>query len=62
VYAKGGFNYDHLIEQFGANKLQPDLIEKIQKIIENKGKNITVHPFLKRGLFVSHRVRLLSFA
>jgi tryptophanyl-tRNA synthetase len=55
VYSKGGFNYDHLIEQFGATKLQPDLIQKIQKILEDKGKKISVHPFLKRGLFVSHR-------
>jgi hypothetical protein len=61
VYSKGGFNYDHLIEQFGATKLQPDLVQKIQKILEDKGKKISVHPFLKRGLFVSHRVRYSFF-
>lgn len=43
-------DYDHLIKQFGCQKLTPELIERFEKVI---GK--PMHHLIRRGKFVSHR-------
>jgi tryptophanyl-tRNA synthetase len=45
-------NYDKLILQFGSSKIDEELVARIEKIT---GK--PAHPWLKRGLFFSHRYR-----
>lgn len=45
-----GVDYDKLIVKFGCNKLNQDLLDRMEKII---GK--PVHHFLRRGIFFAHR-------
>ncbi|KAG2389474.1 hypothetical protein C9374_014034 [Naegleria lovaniensis] len=45
-----GFDYSKLIDQFGSEPVQQDLIERFEKLTGKKA-----HPFLKRGIFFSHR-------
>lgn len=46
----GKINYDKLIQQFGTQKITEELLVKFERIT---GK--TLHPWLKRGIFFSHR-------
>eukprot|EP00871_Galdieria_phlegrea_P001847 jgi/Galph1/2663/GphlegSOOS_G1339.1 len=46
----GVVDYDKLVEHFGSQKIDPSLIERIEKLT-----NRPAHPFLKRGIFFSHR-------
>lgn len=46
----GAIDYDKLIVQFGCQKLEPDLVQRVEKIT---GK--LAHPFLRRGVFFAHR-------
>ncbi|KAL6071015.1 Tryptophan--tRNA ligase, cytoplasmic [Balamuthia mandrillaris] len=45
-----GIDYNKLIEQFGSQPISESLLERVEKIT---GK--PVHPWLRRGLFFSHR-------
>ncbi|EZG68176.1 tryptophanyl-tRNA synthetase [Gregarina niphandrodes] len=45
-----GINYDRLVDQFGCEKLTPELIERFKKVTGTE-----LHPFLRRGLFFAHR-------
>lgn len=47
---EGKVNYDKLIEQFGTEKITQDILDRFQKAT---GKEL--HPWLKRGIFFSHR-------
>lgn len=38
------------LERFGCEKISPELIERFEKVT-----GIPAHPFLKRGIFFSHR-------
>lgn len=46
---KGTIDYDKLIERFGTTKIDEGIIKKFEKITGE------VHPFLRRGIFYSHR-------
>jgi len=46
---KGNIDYDKLITKFGVKKIDDKLLKRIEKIAGE------VHPFLKRGIFFSHR-------
>ena len=43
-------DYDRLIEKFGTRKIDAALIERLEKLT-----GVKAHPFLRRGLFFSHR-------
>lgn len=43
-------DYDKLIEQFGTRRIDAALLEKFEQVTGHKP-----HPFLRRGLFFSHR-------
>jgi tryptophanyl-tRNA synthetase len=44
-------DYDRLINQFGTRKIDEALIARLEKLTGAKA-----HPFLRRGLFFSHRL------
>eukprot|EP01087_Luapelamoeba_hula_P014304 TRINITY_DN4175_c0_g1_i1.p1 TRINITY_DN4175_c0_g1~~TRINITY_DN4175_c0_g1_i1.p1 ORF type:complete len:430 (+),score=86.39 TRINITY_DN4175_c0_g1_i1:34-1290(+) len=50
VFALGGIDYDKLVRDFGADPIDEALIQRIERV---SGK--PAHPWLKRGLFLSHR-------
>lgn len=43
-------NYDRLIDEFGTQRIDATLIDRIERLT-----NQPAHPFLKRGIFFSHR-------
>ena len=45
----GEVNYDKLIKEFGTKKIDSSLLNRIKKHTKE------LHPFLKRGIFFSHR-------
>lgn len=45
-----GIDYDKLIHRFGSSKISDELIARIEAVIQKP-----VHPFLRRGIFFSHR-------
>lgn len=47
---KGKIDYDKLVKQFGTELIDDALLEKFQKVT---GKDL--HPWMKRGIFFSHR-------
>jgi tryptophanyl-tRNA synthetase len=47
---KGKVDYDKLIKKFGTERIDEELLEKFKKVT---GKEL--HPWLKRGIFFSHR-------
>jgi tryptophanyl-tRNA synthetase len=47
---QGKPDYDKITNQFGASKITPELLTKIEEVT-----NEPVHPFLKNGIFYSHR-------
>src|SRR5690554_867378 len=47
---KGTVNYDKLIEEFGSSKIDEELIKRLEKLTKKPA-----HPWLKRGVFFSHR-------
>lgn len=50
VESDGAIDYDKLIIQFGSSRIDPSLIERIEKVTGRKP-----HRFLRRGIFFSHR-------
>lgn len=50
VESEGAIDYNKLIEQFGSQRLEKEIIERIERIT---GK--PAHRFLRRGIFFSHR-------
>lgn len=45
-----GIDYDKLIQQFGTKKIDDEMLQRFEKLTGHKA-----HPFLRRGLFFSHR-------
>ncbi|XP_049878063.1 tryptophan--tRNA ligase, cytoplasmic [Pectinophora gossypiella] len=45
-----GIDYDKLIKRFGSQKIDQELINRFEKVTGKKA-----HPFLRRGIFFSHR-------
>jgi len=50
VESEGAIDYDKLISQFGSQKLDPEIIARMERLTGKK-----VHRFLRRGIFFSHR-------
>lgn len=46
----GKINYNKLIDQFGTERIDNDLINRFESVI-----NKPVHPWIKRGIFFTHR-------
>ncbi len=52
---EGNVNYDDVLGQFGVEPLTPALINRWDSLMRRSGKNIALHPWVKRGIFFSHR-------
>jgi len=50
VAADEGIDYDKLIREFGSQKINDDLITRIEKVTGKKA-----HHWLRKGIFFSHR-------
>ena len=51
VSAKGGkIDYDKLIDKFGCQKVNPSLIDRVERLTSHRA-----HVFLRRGVFFAHR-------
>ena len=50
VESDGAIDYDRLVIQFGCQKIDPVLIERMERLTGKKA-----HRFLRRGIFFSHR-------
>lgn len=50
VESEGAIDYDRLIVKFGSVAIDEGLIERIERVTQQKA-----HRFLRRGLFFSHR-------
>jgi hypothetical protein len=50
VESEGAIDYDKLIQQFGCQRIEKSLIERIERITGKKA-----HRFLRREIFFSHR-------
>ncbi len=50
VESEGAIDYDKLITLFGSQRIEPELLERMERITGKK-----VHRFLRRGIFFSHR-------
>ena len=49
---KGGIDYDKLVDQFGCQRLDAAIIDRIARLTGRPP-----HRFLRRGLFFAHRCR-----
>lgn len=47
---KASIDYDKLIDQFGSQRIEKDLLDRIEAVTKQKA-----HHFLRRGIFFSHR-------
>ena len=45
-----GIDYEKLIERFGCSRIDPELIERLERVIQKPA-----HYFFRRGIFFSHR-------
>lgn len=52
---EGNVDYDDVLGQFGVEPLTPALINRWDSLMKRSGKNIALHPWVKRGIFFSHR-------
>lgn len=50
VESEGAIDYDYLISQFGCQKIDQSLLDRMERLTGKK-----VHRFLRRGIFFSHR-------
>ncbi|CAM6096514.1 unnamed protein product [Calypogeia fissa] len=50
VAGKGAIDYDKLIVQFGCQRLDSSLVERVERLTGRPA-----HPFLRRGVFFAHR-------
>lgn len=52
---EGRVDYDAVLEQFGVEPLTPALISRWESLMMRSGKSIEMHPWIRRGIFFSHR-------
>jgi tryptophanyl-tRNA synthetase len=52
---KGKIDYSKLVDQFGSTLIDDDLLEKLKAETVGRGRVPTLHRFLRRGMFFSHR-------
>jgi len=51
----GKIDYDKLINEFGSQLITPELVARIEALTVGKGRVKALHPWLRRGIFFSHR-------
>lgn len=51
----GKIDYRKLIEKFGSTEITPALLERIERLTVGRGHVPCLHPWLRRGIFFSHR-------
>ena len=58
VAAKDGgkIDYDKLIDKFGCQRLDPSLIDRVERLTSRRA-----HVFLRRGVFFAHRYLITHF-
>lgn len=52
---EGNVDYDEALKQFGVEPLTEDLISRWENLMVRSKKDISIHPWVKRGIFFSHR-------
>jgi len=52
---KGKIDYGKLINQFGSTEITKDLLARIERLTVGRGNVSCMHPWLRRGIFFSHR-------
>ena len=52
---KGKIDYTKLVKEFGSTLIDADLMKRIEAATVGKGNVPTLHRFLRRGIFFSHR-------
>lgn len=52
---EGAVDYDAVLEKFGVEPLTSDLMYRWESLMRRAGKTIGLHPWIKRGIFFSHR-------
>lgn len=51
----GKIDYTKLIEKFGSTPISPELLARIERLTVGRGNVPELHPWLRRGIFFSHR-------
>lgn len=52
---KGKIDYNKLVDQFGSTLINDELLDKLRAETVGRGRVPTLHRFLRRGMFFSHR-------
>lgn len=51
----GKIDYRKLVDQFGSTEISPELLKRIERLTVGRGNVKALHPWLRRGIFFSHR-------
>jgi len=51
----GKVDYKKLTEKFGSTEISPELLARIERLTVGRGRVKALHPWLRRGIFYSHR-------
>ena len=51
----GKIDYEKLISEFGSRRIDPELLARVEALTVGQGRVPSLHPFLRRGIFFSHR-------
>jgi len=51
----GKIDYRKLIEKFGSTEISPEMLKRVEKLTVGRGNVPCLHPWLRRGIFFSHR-------
>ena len=56
---KGVIDYNKLVDQFGSKLISPELLDRFERVVKQRGGDssgdVKLHRFLRRGMFFSHR-------
>lgn len=51
----GKIDYTKLVEMFGSSLISPELLSRVERLTVGRGRVSALHPWLRRGIFYSHR-------
>lgn len=51
----GVVDYDNVLEKFGVEPLNDELISRWEHLMKRANKGVEMHPWIRRGIFFSHR-------
>jgi len=51
----GKIDYDKLVRDFGSKAITPELLKRLEAVTVGRGNVQCLHPWLRRGIFFSHR-------